>query len=514
MRRDLLSKKVSSRLIKMMFILNLVVITGIAIYISIELNKSDERYFKEVINNISSTIETKMMSYFRLAEVLASNHGVIELLEHSSKEAPMEFHDNIEHVLQELQDAIESYAGGVMNITILSVEEDNYIMSDGILSIRDTVTDRLYYEAVTKQETIITQPYLQSQNSTKIVSTAAPVFTKEGEVLGCVVVNIPISFLSNLITFVGKTGSIWVMDGSHEILAHTDASYIGQDYSMVGIGGDIFEEEIRNPSGELFRYEKNRTSRIGAIGYIDLLEWTLAVGMDYSEFISNTIVVVIVLIVIQVCFLFLLLYICKKVVKDYLEPLKDENAAMVRMICGDLGHEITVNTDSEIGKVCDDFRLTMEILQNYVNEILENVTVFSNIDFTKERKYKELDNLEAIQNSIHDYERVITETLFALRMAVLKVSEGANQVAVGAVGLTDGSVILSDTVVSLNQVMHEMTMQIQRKSGTEQGVSTEDLLVGNEKMNTIMKTMSQIEMASKGIVDTLNYMENNVTQME
>ncbi len=61
-------------------------------------------------------------------------------------------------------------------------------------------------------------------------------------------------------------------------------------------------------------------------------------------------------------------------------------------------------------------------------------------------------------------------------MSVLKVSEGANRVAIGSKGLTIGSTKLSSEVLSLNQATHELIEHIQQNKESTKGITTEELI--------------------------------------
>ncbi|MFI3201492.1 MAG: methyl-accepting chemotaxis protein [Eubacteriales bacterium] len=512
-KRNSLSRKVVTKLTAIMVAINVLVIIIISAYGSTQMNASEEKYLSEVVANISSTIETNMDAYFTTAEVLAANKSIQSLLQQSSKSYPMEKNTNIDNVLEELHEVVDTYQGSVVNITVLSVAEDNYIMSDGTISTRDTVTDRSYYEAVTKKETIITTPYVQSQNNTRVVSTASPVFDTNGSVLGCVVVNIPTSFVSQLISTIGDTGGTWVMDSNREVIAHYNETYIGQGYAATGISGDEFEKQLQNPTGELITYKLNGTTRTGSVGVIESLGWVMVAGINQSEFLQNTVVLIVVLVTLILGSLVISLLVCGKTVRVNLKPLEELNEAVLEMSKGNLSHDVTYESDDEIGELCDNLRTTMRNLAIYIQEIRDNLDSFGKGDFTRTSDLEFLGEFQAIQTSTSQFTNLITGTLDSLKGTVAQVTEGSNQVAIGAQSLADGSMKQSESINELNDFIQEITRKIQenansvtKTNGVAKKISLE-LGDSNKKMDEMMVAMKDIEATSKGITDIIQTIE-------
>lgn len=160
--RESIANKVTHHLTKIMLIVNLVVIIIVCTYASYQMKSIQEDYIVEVVHNISSTVETSMEIYFYASKVAAVDQSIQELLMASSKTNPMGEYKEIDSILTELTAVKDSYDNSIANISIVSVAQDSYIMSDGTVSVRDTIADRPYYRAITEQETIVTDPYIHS----------------------------------------------------------------------------------------------------------------------------------------------------------------------------------------------------------------------------------------------------------------------------------------------------------------------------------------------------------------
>lgn len=513
-KRKSVVKKVSLRLAMTMIFINII---GISILVSFAegmMSKSQEQYILEVVDNISSTVDTTMSAYFNKSEILAANKSIKTLLEESSKESPMHENYNIDNVLEELSDVVSSYNGNVINITILSEAEDNYIMSDGTISVRPTVKDRSYYEAVTTKKTIITDPYVQSQNNTRVVSTSSPVFSDNGTVLGCVVINIPTAFVGNLISDFGQTGSTWVVDGNDQVLAHNNSAYIGEEYHVVGVTGDKFTAEMSNPTGNLVEYSLNSTSRTGSVGNISNLGWKMIAGMDTSEYKENSVYIAVVLILIQVICVSVTVIVCSMNVYSSLKPLNELNKAVSEMSKGNLSHKLSFRSDDEIGELSDNLRTTMDNLSLYIDEIKENLGAFGDGDFTRESKIEFIGDFKDIQTSTKSFVTLITTTLNDLKATVEQVSIGSSNVASGSQLLAEGSISQSESVSDLNNLISNITVQIQENAtgikdvnSTAQNISLQ-LESNNQHMDEMMSAMIDIQDKSEAITNIVKTIED------
>lgn len=426
----------------------------------------------------------------------------------------MQYYPNIKNVLKELNDIVSAYDGSIINVAVLSVAEDSYIMSDGVVSTRDTVKDRSYYKAVTEKKSIITEPYVQSQNNTRIVSTSAPIFDAKGNVIGCVVVNIPISFVSSLISTFSDTGGTWVLDSTDEVLAHYNSSLIGQPYTSTGIAGEEIDKELKVPTGELIEFTLNGVDRTGSVGYIDSSGWRLVAGINTDEYNEKAYTLSALLIMIQTSAIILTMSMCAWVVFRSLKPLKEVNEAMNEMTLGNLNHPVDFYGDDEIGEVCDNLRTTMRIMRSYIHEISANLDAFGKGDFTREGELEFVGDFREIQVSTGKFVELITYTLQGLQATVTEVTSGSNYVAEGSQNLAQGSTEQAASVSELNELVSNMSTQIKTNTDniSDMNVTAQDIserLENNNKYMDNMKTaMVNIQEKSDAITRIVKTIED------
>lgn len=513
-KRESVVKRVVTQLTVVMFIANLFGSMCIAYYAGSNQTKADQKYLTEVVANISSNIETTMEQYIAAVEILAQNSSIIHIMEESTKSSPMVSQSSTKTILAELSDVVANFDGKVEIIALVDADQDAYLMHNGSASPSDgTITDRPYYNAISGNKTVITDPYLHSTTGSRVVSVAAPVVADNGTVLGCVTLNLPTSFISQLISDIGSTGGTWVMDGNHNVLAHSDSSFIGQSYTAVGVSGTEFTSELSNPTGKLIEYSRGSVSRTGSVGSIDSLGWILVAGIDTSEFQADTLKLSVILAVIQILCASIALVFCGYYVFKAMKPLNELNKAMLEMSKGNLEQELLHQSNDEIGELCDNLRTTMTNLAIYIREIQNNLDAFGAGDFTRENDLVFLGDFRAIQTSTDHFKVLITDTLNSLKATVDQVSVGSDYVASGSQSLAEGSAKQSASISDLNQFIHNITEQIQENTHSVSEVNQTaqtiamDLADGNRQMDEMMIAMGDIQEKSDDITKIVKTIE-------
>lgn len=116
------------------------------------MSEKSQNYLIEICNNIASTIETRIEKYVSLSETIALNNEIIQLLEMSDKENPMQSHDIVNNYLT-YSSAIERNESAILNIGIVDIDQDAFIQHDGAMSGSSwSFPTRPFYTAVTSQK--------------------------------------------------------------------------------------------------------------------------------------------------------------------------------------------------------------------------------------------------------------------------------------------------------------------------------------------------------------------------
>ncbi|MFI3249403.1 MAG: methyl-accepting chemotaxis protein [Eubacteriales bacterium] len=514
------SKKVVNQVVATLSIamisINLVGVYVLSNYAQSKMESSENRYISEVVSNITSTVESTMHEYRQVAEVMAKMPEIVYLLEESSKTSPISENERTEAVLKGMSDVLESFNGNVVLVALLSDKQDSYITESGIASTPDeTLVGKPYYDAISQKKTVVTNPYLDHFSGEIMVSIAAPVYSSNGNtVTGAVLFDLSMEFLSELVSNFGESGNTWVVDNTNSVIAHTDHSLVGQDYTAAGVSGNELVSELNNSTGKLITYERHNELRVGAVESIPSLGWKLVAGMDEAEYHANSDELSMIITGMQLIIISLSLVVCGAAVYRSLKPIALVNDAMLEMSKGNLHHELNYVSDNEIGALCDNLRTTMRNLAAYIEELQENLDSYGSGDFTRENSIEFLGDFRAIQTSSDTFKNLITETLQSLKATVEQVSIGSDYVATGSQHLAEGSARQSASISDLNEFIAAINEQIQSNSknavsvnGTAQTVTT-DLKSVNEQMDKMMLAMEDIQNTSASISKIIKTIED------
>lgn len=503
-----ISKVMIIRLALSTIFINFIVLCVVGTYIKNMLWDLEEDYIKEIVDNISTNITTTLQEYTVIADVLALNNNIAELMEQSTKANPMHKQPDISGVQADLLAVADEFKENVLNVAILDVDQDGYFLHTGGYSDDSfSFQTRPYYSAVTSQKSMLTSPYLDVETNQMVVSVASPVFGSSGTVLGVVLIDLSISFVQELVhnSNFGDSGASFVLDENNNILACHDNSYMGESYSALNLTGNDITSEISNPTGKLITYEMSDVERMGISGNIGTAGWKMVTSMSSQEFLWYSNMMLRLLLGMLAGSTVIIVVIAATTVKTSLKPIKVLEVAMDELSKGNIHYKFEYDADNEIGRLAETLRYTMKNLARYIDEIQELLKHCSHGDFTVHSDMVFLGDFVKIQDSIYDFTKMISQAMDGIKATVDQVSIGSDFVATGSQNLAEGSVKQADSVQSLNAHITDITENIHKNADNVKEVNksaqmaTSELQLSNEKMAEMLKSMEEIKRTSEGI---------------
>ena len=179
---------------------------------------------------------------------------------------------------------------GVQSIYIGTVDKKMFICPDQKMPENYDPTSRPWYkEALAKNATVWTEPYIDASSQKLTISVATPVYNTfdKNQLVGVVAMDLSLDALSNQINSikVGQKGYPIILDSSNNILTGKDKSQIGKPLPIPEIAKAISETK----EGYV-EYKENENgvnqNKLAAFTKIDKLNWTI-LGTMYEDEISN-----------------------------------------------------------------------------------------------------------------------------------------------------------------------------------------------------------------------------------
>lgn len=520
-KKGTIARNVINKLIWTTVLINIIVIAIIEIYCEGVIEETETKYMREIVENIGSTIDRSMSEYISVTETLTQSLCYRDLMLMSDKENPMHTHgEETAEALEELSSIANRFQDSIINIGLLDIEQDGYLIHEGSYSGESfSFKSRPYYSAVTQKATVVTSPYIDDATGYMVVSICSPVIYNN-EAIGAILIDISVNFIAELVSegLYGETGNSFVIDENDALLAAVDVSVIGKHYSVIGMEGEEFEKELRNPTNELVHYYIGDNKRVAKIGSIDRFNWKVVTAIDEDEFIQKAGEMALVFRIVMIISSIISMVITSRSISKKLSPISHIKKAMHELSEGNLSYKVDYKSNDEIGELAEDFRHTTSNLEVYINEIDRQLEEFGKGNFRVKSKVEFAGDFHDIQVSIEEFISLISSTLRELKEVVDQVSVGSTQVASGSQNVASGSEEQADGVFKLNEYVGDITKSI-NKNASNTGYVTEkanviirELQASNTKMIEMLSSMNEITVQSSEIKNIVSTIEDIASQ--
>lgn len=238
--------------------------------------------------------------------------------------------------------------------------------------------------------------------------------------------------------------------------------------------------------------------------------------------INNTVMascmVGVILVVVSVI---LVAFFIRYAVSTPLGKLTDLANAMEQ---GELGigssHDIKLNirSNDEVGLLAGVFEDTIRRLKGYIGEISTVLEAIAAGNLTLDTKQEYVGDFASIKTSLDDILRKLNNTMTQIVESTNCVSNGSEQMAIGAQALSQGAVEQASAVEELDENMHGISGQVgetaqNAKQASEKVVSVGGLITeSNQKMQEMILAMQEINESSNEIGKIIKTIENIASQ--
>ncbi len=514
--KNSISKKVTKRLIITTLLINLVVLCIIGSYVRLVVRGLEETHLSDTATHISTAIDTTMMTYVSMTEMLAKNTTIIRILEKSDKANPMEHQAEAADLIVELSAIGSDYTEVFVDLYLLSVAQDSYFTQDGSYSDHTfSFATRPYFSATTTGKTVLTTPYIDVDTGKMVLSIVTPVFSS-GKAIGAVAIDLSTDFISDFIMSgdFGESGTNFVLDETGSVLAHTNTSFMGESASTLQLSGDKLTQELATPTGNVISFTMAEESKTGVVVPIGTFDWTLITHSSTAEFLLHSNTVLMVLFTMLLASTVLTLGIVAATIKISLKPITFIKNAMKQLSSGNLGYQFDYESNDEIGELADDLRETTQTLALYIGEIENQLEHCGNGDFTVTTSVDFIGDFSNIQDSISKFIKLISGSLDDLKSIVAQVNSGSEYVASGSQNLAQGSAEQASSIEELNHYITEITHYIEKNAASVKNVNhsahqiTTELSTSTQKMSDMLESMGNIKNTNEGIQKIVKTIED------
>lgn len=205
-------------------------------------------------------------------------------------------------------------------------------------------------------------------------------------------------------------------------------------------------------------------------------------------------------------------------------PLAKLTGLAQRMEQGDLGLKsnqtlaVNIRSNDEIGYLTHIFQNMMNSLKGYIGEISVTLAAISDGNLTVETTQNYVGDFVSIKESLDEILKKLNGTMSQIMESTDYVSNGADQMSIGAQSLSQGSVEQASTVEGLEMNVKEISQRIsqsaenaRRASQMVETVGTQ-ILESNQKMIEMIDAMREISESSNEISKIIKTIESIASQ--
>lgn len=205
-------------------------------------------------------------------------------------------------------------------------------------------------------------------------------------------------------------------------------------------------------------------------------------------------------------------------------PLAKLTGLAQRMERGELGLkdnkalQIDIRSNDEIGCLTRIFKNMMDSLKGYIGEIADVLESISDGDLSVKATQDYVGDFVSIKESLDEILVKLNGTMSQIMESTDHVSSGADQMAVGAQSLSQGSVEQASTVEGLETNVRGISQRISQSAENAQQASQivetvgAQIMESNQKMQEMIGAMQEINNSSNEISKIIKTIENIASQ--
>ena len=506
-----------------------ILMTVLGLMIMVQFQGSIHKLKKEDIiaetNTAATSIELYFSPFYNIANMLSSNHYVVELFEavdQNGKNFDFRGHENLTIIVESLKNASNANSDDNLSTWIAGVKNNQFVTDDMQFSSRDfDVTSRPWYQVVLDHphEVALTSIYSDLLTDKLMVTAASGVYGNDGNLIGIVGLDITLDVLIDEIskTSIGENGYLTVFDREKSVVYHPDSSVILKNVSDLKYSENMSSALGENENTSALQYTFNSEEYYGAVCYIDGLDWQLVGSVSDEEFNSE---IEAAKDTINPGFLtcFILLGIITTIIsKAITTPIKTLTDVVGKLAEGNLDVKLTAKSNNEIGKLARSVTQLVERLKNYILYIDEISSVLDEIgdgklNFELHQDY--IGEFAPIKKSLQQIRQNLTDVMFKITNSAAQVDQNCAHIAQASQMLAQGAAEQAGTVEEISAAIDTLSKVSKDESDRAVRLSEGVTMVGNElsgsnnQMQTMLVAMNEITDTSSQIAKIIKTIED------
>ena len=221
---------------------------------------------------------------------------------------------------------------------------------------------------------------------------------------------------------------------------------------------------------------------------------------------------VIVLAVLVVVMVLVNSFFSTRLVNAVVKPLHEAEEAVVAFSKGDLSHEVSFESQNEIGVMCDAVRTSQKIVGEIISDIFGVTKSLAAGDLTVEINREYPGQFAPIKKNLDYLFDNLNSTMSEIKRAADQVAAGSDQVSVGSQSLAQGATEQASAVEELSATINEIEASAKtnadaaRDAKAKSDMAAGQVQISNEHMHEMHQAMEDIysgQLDTEKIIETI-----------
>ena len=353
-------------------ILTVLVMIVIVIVGNISLTAKEEELTLESCM-ASYQLETFFTKYTSMIEQARINDTLKTALKETTSDLELKDVSNNKEVISALYEIASVDMETIQTCFLVDIKSSSYITSGGAYSEGNfDITSREWYSAVTKKQTVFTEPYLDINTGQIVMTVATPVFDDNNKVVGVIGFDILLEEVSEVLAQykIGTSGFVMLISSDGLFIYHPNKEVQMKYLDELEISEDLLDA-IEREHEQLLEYKAFGESKYGYTTKIGDLDFWIVSNITSGEYFRTIIVIVAILLFIIAVAIVIIVLSINSVAKSIAKPILSLNEVAEQISMGNLDVKLEVNANNEIGELSNSIEKTVARLKNYIAYIDE-----------------------------------------------------------------------------------------------------------------------------------------------
>lgn len=485
------------------------------------ISKLNEQVLEIQANNAVNQVDNFFKNKETAISMFQTNARMQTYLKNVTTKGQVLTYIDTPQVISMLNEVLKSMSEeGVQATWIVGIENAVYLMHSGEVENVDFEGEGWDEQILSEKRTVVTEPFVDPVTGKNVISVISPIFSPDSsDIIGFAGFDIFQDSLKEELSKiqVGKKGYLELLSNDFTYIYSEDETVIDKNINNINID-NTFKERINTRTEGYITYQYQNTKYRATIQQCETNNWIAVTNIPLTEMNTTRNMLVLILSAISIVILIVLILAIYRSIKKVTKPLEGLTEGVERFSNGDLGVDITIETNDEIGVLANSIRKAIKTLTNMIQDIsyVLNEMAQGNLQVMVEGEYK--GDLLSIRESLEYIVSSFNDVIGKVNESTSFVSSGSNQMAESAQNLAEGSTEQASAIEELQATITTVTEQVQEtaelsKEAYEMASEvSKEAEVSGQEMKHMTKAMSRIQEASSQIASIIEEIEDIAKQ--